>query len=711
MKEAMTPKRSWEDDDLAFDDDADGLFDDIPAIEAKRPRLEESNGSPDPKVDLARRILSDRFGYTAFRHEQEAAISRVLNGRNSLAIFPTGAGKSLCYQIPAIAFPELDVLDGTRGVGQHGLTIVVSPLIALMKDQVDVLKKKGISAEVMDSTRSYDQVMDTRRGLEDGTIRILYCAPERLNNENFVEMMKVVRGGVRLVAIDEAHCISEWGHSFRPEYLKVARFVEEVRAERVLCLTATATPKVADDICRAFDIQDDCVFRTAPYRPNLHLNAEAVEAEKDKLPKVTKFLREHAGSTLIYVTLQKQAEDLAESLRKRKFDAVAFHAGMRNEEKAKVQDDFMASKVRIVVATIAFGMGVDKANIRSVIHWDLASTIEEYSQQVGRAGRDGKPSHCMFYICPNDFYMRENFARGDLPSRRSLRGFLKDVFREENREVPVGEAFKINIASQSSAFDIRRTPLTVIYASLELRFGLIRAVTPEYSKYQFEAKGKYYAIIKEDFSPEAKAILKCAKKAVKWHNIDVSETARSHHLQRAEIIKKLNKLEERNAIILKASGVENRYKVLRPLPQTEEEINKLVVELHEDLAAREEDAMKRVQQVSDLITGTTCYALALAQHFGMGLPDGKDKCGHCTICTTGKQVVLPPRSPKELTKEAREGIQAILKATDVRDDPRFLARVAFGIKSPRVGQLQLDRKKVFASLADQDFKVSGGEDR
>lgn len=350
-----------------------------------------------------------------------------------------------------------------------------------MKDQVDALRKRGIAADCMDSTKSYDQIQEIRHGLRKGLIKILYCAPERLNNEGFVESMKEVDGGVRLLAVDEAHCISEWGHSFRPDYLKVARFAEEINAERVICLTATATPKVADDICEAFNIEPAGVFRTSPYRPNLQLLAEAVSADKEKMPKVIDFLKKHPGSTLIYVTLQKQAEDIAAQLKKKGQDAAFFHAGMKTEEKHKVQEDFMASKVRIIVATIAFGMGIDKADIRNVIHWDMSSTVEEYSQQIGRAGRDGVMSHCMFYICPEDFYIRENFARGDLPSRSSLRGFLNDIFSGENTALPVGAAFKVNMGMQSNEFDIRRTPLTIIYAALELRFGLLRAITPEVS--------------------------------------------------------------------------------------------------------------------------------------------------------------------------------------------------------------------------------------
>ncbi|RYP42581.1 hypothetical protein DL767_000105 [Monosporascus sp. MG133] len=649
---------------------------------------------------LARQILKERFGFDDFRHEQRSAIQSILRGENTLVIFPTGAGKSLCYQIPAIAFEQLDAESRDGRPDGSGITIVVSPLIALMKDQVDSLKRKGIPAECMDSTKTYEEQQETKAALREGRLRLLYCAPERLNNEGFVESMKYVPGGIRLIAVDEAHCISEWGHSFRPDYLKVARFAEEIKAERVICLTATATPRVADDVCKAFNIKESNVYRTAPYRPNLQLLAESMKTNQDKYPRLFDFLRIHRGSTLVYVTLQKQAEVLADDLQAQGFNAVAFHAGLKSEEKARIQDRFMASEIPIVVATIAFGMGIDKPDIRNIIHFDLSSTVEEYSQQIGRAGRDGLESHCMFYICPEDFYLRENFARGDLPSRDSLRGLLKEAFNQEVTDITRGEGFKINHYQLSQDYDIRPSPLNILLATLELRFGLIRAVTPEYSSYKYEATNKYYYFAKVEKSRAGKAIFNNAKKAAKLYDIDVTATARDLGMPRNDIVRRLNELNDLGALVLKVSGVQNKYRILKPLPQTDEEINDLVEKLYSDMESRETDALNRVKQVADLITGSKCFAHALAHHFGMGLPDGKTSCGHCTYCLTGKPVVLPPKPHRPVDIS---GINKVLDACDVRDDPRFLARVAFGIKSPRVTRLKLDKIQEFASLEDHDF--------
>ncbi|KAI1187985.1 ATP-dependent DNA helicase recQ [Nemania serpens] len=677
--------------------------------DVQQPSKRARQGSTDEPFDaIARSILKRDFGYDDFRHEQAAAIRSTLKGDNVLVIFPTGAGKSLCYQIPGIAFTELDAAgltereSKTAAIGA-GITIVVSPLIALMKDQVDALQRRGVSAACLDSTKTYDEQRSINASMQEGRLRILYCAPERLNNEGFVESIKFVPGGIRLVAVDEAHCISEWGHSFRPDYLKVARFVNEIKAERVICLTATATPRVAEDVRKAFDIKKSNVFRTSPYRPNLQLHAEAVDTRDDKFPRLLKFLKDHDGPTLVYVTAQKQAEDLAEHLSKQGHSAAAFHAGLPTERKTETQDAFMAGRVRIVVATIAFGMGIDKADIRNILHYDVSSTIEEYSQQVGRAGRDGKPSFCTLYLCRDDFWLRENFVRGDLPSRQSLQKLLEDIFlHQPTAKLPDGgEVIKLSQLALGKEHDVRSNPLGIILATIELRFGLIRAITPEYSSYQFEAGPGYNTRIKLDKSTEAKAIDSHSKKARKWYNIDVHAAAKDTGILRADLIRKLNQFNDTDLIRLKATGVVNRYKVLKKLPGTPAAVEKITNKLHAEMETREKDAMGRFQAVCDLLTDKKCFARALTGYFGMDLPDGRAKCGHCTFCLTGKPVVLPPKRNPPVD---RAGIRRILDACDVRDDPRFLARVAFGIKSPRVTQLKLDKKDVFGSLEDHDFE-------
>lgn len=345
-------------------------------------------------------------------------------------------------------------------------------------------------------------------------------------------------------------------------------------------------------------------------------------------------------------------------------------------------------------------------DIRNIIHWDFPNTVEEYCQQVGRAGRDGKDSYCMLYLCPHDFYIKENFARGDLPSHQSLRALFKDIFKDEVQQLSINETFKTNHNAQTSQFDIRTSPLSVIYALLELRFNLIRATTPEYSAYSFEATPTYYARLKAHAAPEAKAILSHARKATKLHHIDPAAASQKAGVPRPAIVRLLNELNDRGAIRLRATGVLNKYKVLGPLPRTNKELDALTDKVHAELEGREKQALERIQQVVSLFTRPACFARSLAQNFGMDLPGGSStttRCERCTFCVGGGALKLPPAPPKVVDYA---GIKKILAATDVRDDPRFLARVAFGIKSPRVGRLKLDRTPVFASLADHDFEVS-----
>lgn len=405
----------------------------------------------------------------------------------------------------------------------------------------------------------------------------------------------------------------------------------------------------------------------------------------------------------------QEAEDLAAKLRQQRFDAAAFHAGLKVEDKTKTQDDFMANRVQIIVATIAFGMGVDKPDIRNIVHYTIPSTVEEYSQQIGRAGRDGKTSYCMFYLCNADFWIRENFARGDLPSFDPFRRLIKDIFDDEVSALPLGAVFTKNTNEQMKEFDIRSSPLSVTYATLELRFNLIRAITPEYSQYMYEITmpdlyREVMTNMKNSDRPEAKAIMEHAEKKSKYTHVDVHKIVRATGFHRADIIQIMDHLDRDGIIRLTAKGVTPKFRVLqKKLPRTDEELDELAKKMYEDLERKEKDALQRTRELVDIITGEKCFAQGLAQHFGMSLPDDKEKCGHCTWCETGTAVELPPKEQRTLDLD---GIRNVLEVCPVRDDPRFLARVAFGIMSPRVRVLKMAQTSAWESLVDQDFDVS-----
>jgi len=484
----------------------------------------------------------------------------------------------------------------------------------------------------------------------------------------------------------------------------VARFVKEIRAERVVCLTATATKKVAQDICDAFSVNESGLFRTTTYRPNLRLHVKSAATKEMVYPGLFKLLRERPGSTIIYITTQSQTEELAKKLRGEKFNAKAFHAGMEASVKALLQDEFMASDNMIMVATIAFGMGVDKSNIRNVIHFDIPRSLEGYSQEIGRAGRDGADSLCQLYLCGEDLHLKESHARSDLPSKESVRALLRDIFDAESAQLKPGESIERKLFHQSKEFDIRSTTLGTIYAQLELRFNLIRASTPRYEGYSYTIHTP--AIIQRDQTRQATAIRTASKTAKKWTSIDVDAAAREAKLTRFDIISKLSEWGASGAIELKTSGVISVYKVLQALPSTPGEVDTIVDALYIELEGREKQELDRVQDVINLVTGCRCFAQSLVSHFGDVLPGGKAECGHCTWCETHEEVQLS--TPKEVPWDEKR-FRAVLEAVDARDDARFLARVAFGITSPRVSALKLGMAGsggVFGSMADHEFAVS-----
>ncbi|KAK3988383.1 P-loop containing nucleoside triphosphate hydrolase protein [Cladorrhinum sp. PSN332] len=698
-----------------------------------------SNSQNEAHLAIEKQLLQEKFGYSSFRHEQEGAIEALLRDKNALVVFPTGAGKSLCYQIPAIAFPELDKADGSRLPQEAGITIVVSPLNSLIKDQVDTLKRKGIAAENIDSTRSAQEIRQIYASMAKSELQLVYCGPERLASQEFFDSLSRVPGGIRLVAVDEAHCVSEWGHSFRPDYLKVARFVDEIKADRVICLTATATPRVAEDICHNFKINPSNVFKTSPYRSNLELHAKRIiyrsassyenidDLDPDelfadymdrstynvvrtnrarKLKELCQFLDTHPGPTIIFVALRRKAEKLAELLKAMSYNAEAYHAGLGTSLKQQTQDNFMASKNQIICSTIAFGMGIDKPDIRNVVHWELASTVEEYSQQIGRAGRDGKKSHCMFFLSPDSFYWREMFSRWNTPSRHSVQNLISDIFSSA-QNVRIGGIYKSNQFRQANRYDIRPVSLSIIYAMLEMKYGLFRATNPEYTsfKFTFTPLTGYGLDLKMDPSLEARAILTGTHKHKKWLRIDAAAMAEVHDVEMWDIVQKLLSLHYNGSIRLRTNNVRERYILLKEIPgdTMDPDKNKVADEIYAYFLGQEKKALGQNRDVIDLVTGGKCFALALAEHFGMGLPDGKTKCGHCTHCLTGERVQEPPREIAETTPDS---IKEVLAATDIRDDPRFLARLGFGILTPRMGAEGLADHRVFGSLRDHSFEVS-----
>ncbi|MGV7091477.1 ATP-dependent DNA helicase RecQ [Siccibacter turicensis] len=333
---------------------------------------------------LARQVLQETFGYQQFRPGQETIINTVLDGRDCLVVMPTGGGKSLCYQIPALV--------------KEGLTVVVSPLISLMKDQVDQLLANGVAAACLNSTQSRDQQLEVLTGCRTGQVRLLYIAPERLMMDNFIDQLS--HWPLAMVAVDEAHCISQWGHDFRPEYAALGQLRQRLPNVPFIALTATADDTTRLDIVRLLGLHDPLIQISSFDRPNIRY----MLMEKFKpLDQLMRYVQEQRGkSGIIYCNSRAKVEDTAARLQSKGISAGAYHAGLEHQVRAEVQEKFQRDDLQIVVATVAFGMGINKPNVRFVAHFDIPRNIESYYQETGRAGRDGLPAEAMLFYDPAD---------------------------------------------------------------------------------------------------------------------------------------------------------------------------------------------------------------------------------------------------------------------------------------------------------------------
>ncbi len=420
-------------------------------------------------------ILKSYFGYESFREFQEESIDALLSGRDLLTILPTGAGKSLCYQLPTLMM--------------DGLSVVISPLIALMQDQVRALEELNIVARTINSDMSEDDKKETFLALKRGEVKLLYIAPERMILPRFIDFLKSLK--INFFVIDEAHCVSEWGHEFRSDYRELSLLKEHFPTTPIAAFTATATKKVANDIARSLQLYDPLLLRGSVYRKNLHISCQS--RIKNGRLQIVEFLQKHKDECgIIYAFTRRETEDLAKFLQSRNISARAYHAGLSKDEKESVFKDFLYDRLDIVVATIAFGMGIDKSNIRFVIHTSLPKTIESFYQEIGRAGRDGVESETLLLFSKSDEIQKRELINNSQDSsyQQVLHNKLSAMYRFANssakcRHKMLGEYFEDDaVECQKKCDNCLRDPinqvdittdakkfLSAIYRSNE-RFGV-----------------------------------------------------------------------------------------------------------------------------------------------------------------------------------------------------------------------------------------------
>jgi ATP-dependent DNA helicase RecQ len=627
--------------------------------------------------------LAEIFGFPQFRGGQKEVVERILAGESAAAIFPTGSGKSLCYQFPATQLPHL--------------TLVISPLLALMQDQLSFLHHHGISAATIDSTQTLEQTREVMNGVRDGTIKILMISVERLNNERFRQFLSQIT--VSLLVVDEAHCISEWGHNFRPDYLKLPQYQKQFNIKQTLLLTATATSQVVADMGAKFAIAKDNITLTGFYRSNLNLGVVGCPSDQ-RIEKLIPWLNQRRGHCgIIYVTLQKTAQIVADQLAKQNFNAVAYHAGMDSDVRTNIVKQFMGATDQIIVATIAFGMGIDKSNIRFVAHYDMPKSIENYAQEIGRAGRDDNPSDCLVLANHDNLNVLQNFVYADTPQANAIKVVLSQI--QQAQSAGQWELVENSLSNQAN---IRPLTLKTLIVYLEL----LKIVRPSYSyfaQYKYKILSSQADILNR-FSGERSqfihAIFDASKHARVWSVLDFDAISPQYANDRGRVIKALEYLQDNQAIELQTAQMTQVYQIT-PKPF---DIDALIEKLNRKFLDKEQSELARIEHLMAFFVSDQCLSQSLSHYFSD--TSLKKPCGHCSVCHGQVAVIppmreLPPLSGFDFNELSHQFINAHRSATEEAMSISLLSRFLCGLTTPIFTRLKARSLTSFGRLEHYPF--------
>jgi len=602
-----------------------------------------------PYYEQAQEGLVRHFGLSEFRPGQAQVISSIMSGRNTVVMMPTGAGKSLCYQLPAMLLP--------------GVTLVISPLIALMKDQVEQLTGRGISATFINSSLSDLERADRIRRMRAGEFKLVYVAPERFRSPSFLEALSQV--GVDLLAVDEAHCISQWGHDFRPDYAQLGQVRKRLRPPRTVALTATATPEVRDDIVRSLLMKDPQVFAEGFDRPNLFLEVFQVSGDDDKRRACAGLSSLGGGSGIIYCSTRKSAENTHSALLERGVNAILYHAGMDDDARRRAQDDFMSAKEAVAVATNAFGMGIDKPDIRFVAHANIPRAVEAYYQEIGRAGRDRGPAFAALLFNHADVYTQERLIESNHPSE----AVLSDLWNVL-RSVPEYDKGQHVLAAQAGASEFE------ISAALRIleREGKIERGSRGEGEYGITLTEK--APSAQPHAPDARRLLASLLETFPVGRSATTELpilARRTGLSGDEIQHALKLLERAGALNVRRPFSGRTIRALSPVPFSE-----LGVDLSK-VREQERRSLLHLKQMTDYAYTKRCRRAFILQYFGQ--KDVEATCGNCDTCAGSRlkrlegldRPATAPRATPTLAPGRPDGYSE-LAATELRRWRKELAR-------------------------------------
>ena len=571
-------------------------------------------------------VLKNYFNFTQLRPGQELAIISALQGQDTIVIMPTGGGKSLCFQLPALIFP--------------GITMVISPLIALMKDQVDHLNALNIPATFINSSLTAEEASERLKEALNKKYRLLYIAPERFYNQSFFKAVQQLP--ISLIAVDEAHCISQWGHDFRPSYLQLKKFITALGRPPIMALTATATPEVREDIVKQLNLQQPREIITGFARPNLSFEVIST-ADSQKKEIVLETIQQYpSASGIVYVSTRQRADELVRYLQNYHIAAIEYHAGLSSGERQTLQNTFMQGRAKVIVATNAFGLGIDKSDLRFVIHYDMPGTIEAYYQEAGRAGRDGKPSLCLLLHSPRDRYLQEFFIAGDNPPLDLILDIYEFLTTYPNDHI------LITYSTIKNALGLD-TPDLAVGTALKIleREGYLAKTYEKTSQAMIQLASQDIKLVdgQTALGPKAKKSLEIWEKLYDRYNgklraglyINLDTLANSLGYKKDSLARLLKKLNDQKIIIYEPPFKGTEITLLKRCPR--EAVNLDYEALKTKLAL----AQHKLDQMENYVYHRGCRQQYILDYFGEHLSVG---CGQCDWCKGGLNNYWPNHQNK-----------------------------------------------------------------